>query len=437
MKVLPTAPQGLRGTLQVPGDKSISHRSLMIGAISEGTTTVENFLTGEDCLSTLQAFRDLGVQIEQSGTDVTIHGVGLTGLKTANHALDMGNSGTTTRLMMGLLAGQPFDSHLIGDNSLQKRPMKRVAEPLAQFGGQIELTESGTLPATVHGQTLHATNYQLKVASAQVKSALILAALQADGPSTIKELLPTRDHTEIMLRQFGADVQTAADGVTITVQPHPHLTGQHVVVPSDISSAAFFLVAGALTPNSDVTLTNVNLNPTRTGIITVLQKMQADLTITPRESAGEPLGDLRIKTSDLQPIELGATDIPAVIDELPLVALLASRAQGQSVIRGAEELRVKETDRIATVVAELRKFGVRVEELPDGMIIDGCPDWDIQNHQLDSYGDHRLGMMDAIAALTGDGEMTLANEGAVAVSYPTFFDDLEHLLGGGHDESIN
>lgn len=430
MKILPTAPQGLQGTLQVPGDKSISHRALMIGSISEGETQIENFLTGEDCLSTLQAFRDLGVQIELAGTQVTIHGVGLTGLKAANHPLDMGNSGTTTRLMMGLLAGQPFESHLTGDDSLQKRPMKRVAEPLSQFGGRIDLSPAGTLPATVIGQPLHATNYQLKVASAQVKSALILAALQADGPSTIKELLPTRDHTEIMLRQFGAEVETAADGLTITVQSQPKLRGQSVVVPSDISSAAFFLVAGAITPHSAITLTNVNLNPTRTGILQVLQKMQVDLTITPKPSDGEPLGDLTIKTSDLAPIEIGAADIPAVIDELPLVALLAARAQGQSVIRGAEELRVKETDRIATVVSELRKLGVTVEELPDGMIIQGRPAWDIQDHQLDSYGDHRLGMMNAIAALTADEQLTLANEAAIRVSYPTFFADLDHLLGG-------
>lgn len=256
MKILPTAPQGLQGTLQVPGDKSISHRALMIGSISEGETQIENCLIGEDCLSTLQAFRDLGVKIEQTGTQVTIHGVGLTGLKAASHPLDMGNSGTTTRLMMGLLAGQPFESQLMGDDSLQKRPMKRVAEPLSQFGGRIDLSLAETLPATVFGQSLHATNYQLKVASAQVKSALILATLQADGPSTIKELLPTRDHTEIMLRQFGAEVETATDGLTITVQPQPKLRGQSVVVPSDISSAAFFLVAGAITPNSAITLTN-------------------------------------------------------------------------------------------------------------------------------------------------------------------------------------
>lgn len=428
MKNLPSAHStGLHGRLAVPGDKSISHRAIMIGAISQGTTTIHHFLKGNDCLSTLQAFRDLGVQIDTAGEDIVVHGTGFNGLQAPAHPLDMGNSGTTTRLMMGILAGSNFSTTLTGDQSLESRPMKRVSEPLKSFGGEVQLSPEGTLPATVVGHPLHGTHYQMKVASAQVKSALIFAALQAAEPSTIVEKLPTRDHTEIMLRQFGADIQT--NGKTITVTPGAPLVGQEITVPGDMSSAAFFLVAAAIVPHSKVTLTGVNLNPTRTGILTVLKKMGAQLEITPLNGPGEPQGDVTITTSTLKPIELGAEDVPAVIDELPLVALLAACANGRSRITGAQELRVKETDRIKTVVAELRKLGVAVTELPDGMVIDGRPDWDIQDSHLDSYGDHRLGMMDAIAALKSPQPLQLQNAAAVAVSYPTFFDDLAKLLG--------
>lgn len=330
--------------------------------------------------------------------------------------------------MMGILAGRPFTTQLVGDNSLQKRPMKRVSTPLKEFGGEIRLTEGGTLPATVVGHSLHHADYQLQVASAQVKSALIFAALQADGVSHIRELLPTRDHTEIMLRQFGAHIDTS--GTDITVHPRPDLTGQEVEVPGDISSAAFFLVAATIVPHSQVTLRHVNLNPTRTGIIRVLHKMGAQLDIRELPSNGEPLGDITVHSSELRPITIGEQDVPALIDELPLVALLAACADGTSKITGAQELRVKETDRIKTVVAELRKLGVTVEELPDGMIIHGRPAWQIQNPHLDSYGDHRIGMMDAVAALKADQPLELAHADAVAVSYPTFFDDLAMLSRG-------
>ena len=424
MTQLLPAPTGLAGTLAIPGDKSISHRAVMLGAISQGATQIHHFLAGEDCLRTLQAFRKLGVQIEQAQDEVLIHGQGWAGLHATNHPLQMGNSGTTTRLMMGLLAGRPFASQMIGDTSLQTRPMKRVTEPLKAFGGQVRLSPAGTLPATITGQILHPATVELQVASAQVKSALILAALQADGPSTIIEKLPTRNHTELMLRQFGADITTASDQRTITVHPAPHLQGQTVTVPGDISSAAFFLVAGAIVPHSQITLTGVNLNPTRTGILNVLQQMGAQLTVTEYPSASEPIGDLTIQSSSLKPINLGPVDIPAVIDELPLVALLAACAQGTSKITGASELRVKETDRIATVSAELRKLGVQVTELPDGMIITGRPHWTIKNTQLDSHGDHRIGMMLAIAALKADRPLALGHADAVAVSYPEFFTDL-------------
>lgn len=425
MKKLTPIKSGLHGDLMVPGDKSISHRAVMLGALSRGDTVIHRFLSGEDCLSTIQAFRDLGVRIDVDGDTVTVHGNGIDALEAPAHPLNMGNSGTTTRLMMGILAGRPFSTQLVGDDSLQKRPMKRVSQPLKEFGGEVRLTPTGTLPGTVVGHQLHHADYQLQVASAQVKSALIFAALQADAVSHIKELLPTRDHTEIMLRQFGAQIET--DGTEITVHPYPHLVGQKVEVPGDISSAAFFLVAATIVPNSEVTLRHVNLNPTRTGIVRVLQKMGAQLDIHELSSSGEPLGDITVRSSELRPIKIGAKDVPALIDELPLVALLAACAHGTSTITGAQELRVKETDRIKTVVTELRKLGVTVEELPEGMIIHGQPNWQIQNPHLDSYGDHRIGMMDAVAALKADEPLELDHADAVAVSYPKFFDDLEML----------
>lgn len=422
--------QEMRGSLTVLGDKSISHRAVMLGSISKGKTVIHHFLAGDDCLSTLAAFNAMGVKSERDGETVIIYGNGIDALKEPAQPLDMGNSGTTTRLLMGILAGRDFETRLFGDASLQKRPMKRVSEPLSHLGARIDLTDNGTLPATIHGQKLHGTHCQMQVASAQVKSALIFAALQADTSSTIIEKLPTRNHTEIMLNQFGANIETATDQKTIRVVPKPELTGQTVEVPGDISSAAFFLTAGAIVPNSRIRLERANLNPTRTGIITVLQKMGADLQIEALPTDGEPLGNITIATSQLKPIQIETENIPAVIDELPLVALLAACADGTSSIRGAEELRVKETDRIQTVVVELRKLGVEVEELTDGMIIKGRSQWAINDDQLDSYGDHRISMMDAIAALKADRPLQLANADAVSVSYPGFFQDLERLLGG-------
>lgn len=437
MKKLLPARMGLHGSLLVPGDKSISHRAVMLGAISEGETEISHFLTGEDCETTIKAFQALGVRIEQAGTNVRVEGQGLANLKAPAQPLSMGNSGTTTRLIMGILAGSSFSTTLIGDQSLQRRPMRRVSEPLKEFGGEVQLTADGTLPATIIGHQLHGAKYEMKVASAQVKSALIFAALQAKQSSIIVEKLPTRNHTEIMLHQFGAHIRTV-DNKVIIVDPGEKLVGQEVTVPGDMSSAAFFLVAATIVPHSKVTLKGVNLNPTRTGIIDILQQMGAKLSIEEQFSTGEPSGDITVENSALRPIHLTAEDIPAVIDELPLVALLAACSDGQSTIRGAQELRVKETDRIKTVVAELRKLGVQVKELPDGMVIDGRPSWDIQDPQLDSYGDHRLGMMDAIAALKADQPLQLAHEDAVAVSYPGFFADLATLLGGAHhDNGLN
>ncbi|MGM9905943.1 3-phosphoshikimate 1-carboxyvinyltransferase [Lactobacillus sp.] len=428
MKELAMAPNGLSGQLTVPGDKSISHRAVMLGALAKGETRIKHFLPGQDCLTTVKAFRDLGVRIDREGEKLVVYGQGLRGLNPANKALDMGNSGTTTRLLMGILAGSFFASQLIGDASLSKRPMKRVSQPLAKFGAEIALSPAGTLPATVKGQKLHGAEIQLEVASAQVKSAAIFAALAADSPSTIIEKLPTRNHTEIMLQQFGADIRTEADNLTIHVQPGQELTGQEVEVPGDMSSAAFWLTAGAIVPNSKVTLTRVNLNPTRTGIVKVLEQMGAKIAIEQVPSKGEELGNLTIETSQLVPVKLTAEDIPAVIDELPLVALLAACADGTSEIRGAEELRVKETDRIKTVSQELGKLGVEITELPDGMIIKGRKNWQVKDATLDSHGDHRLGMMAAIAALKSKQVLKLANEGSISVSYPGFFSDLEKLV---------
>ncbi|ANZ64852.1 3-phosphoshikimate 1-carboxyvinyltransferase [Secundilactobacillus paracollinoides] len=428
MKTLNGKPSaGLHGTLVVPGDKSISHRGIMLGAISEGTTHLSHFLTSADCLSTLAAFQQLGVQIERDDQEVTIHGVGLHGLQASAQPLDMGNSGTTTRLISGLLAGRSFTSTLIGDASLSKRPMKRVSVPLGEMGAQIATTD-GHLPMTITGSQLHSVTYQLQVASAQVKSALILAALQADQPSTFVEQLPTRDHTERMLTQFGGDITTATDGVTITVQPQPHLTGQTMTVPGDMSSAAFFMVAASLVPNSKITLKDVGLNKTRTGLLDILQRMGGNVTIDAEPTDGEPIGDLTIETADLHPITIGAAEIPAVIDELPLVALLAAKADGVSRITGAEELRVKETDRIAAIVQEFKKLGINIEELPDGFVIDGRTPWHVTDTQLGAHDDHRIGMVLGVAGLLVDQPLELAGADSVRISYPEFFDDLDTLL---------
>ncbi|TAR86224.1 3-phosphoshikimate 1-carboxyvinyltransferase, partial [Lactiplantibacillus plantarum] len=349
---------GLQGDLSVPGDKSVSHRGLILGAISQGTTILHHFLPAADCLSTLTALQKLGVPIKRVDTTVTISGRGLHGLTQPQQPLDMGNAGTATRLLTGLLAGQPFETTLVGDTSLSQRPMERVRQPLQAMGAQVQLT-AGHLPMTITGRTLHGSCTEMQVASAQVKSALILAALQADQASTIIEKLPTRDHTERLLQQFGGQIETAPDQRTITVQPQPALVGRSLTIPGDFSSAAFFVTAATIIPNSHVRLTNVGLNPTRTGFLNILRRM------------GEPVGTLDVRFAQLHPVQVTATEIPAVIDELPLVALLAATANGISTINGAAELRVKETDRIATIVTELRKLGVQITSQPDGFVIDG------------------------------------------------------------------
>lgn len=422
-----TQTRGLKGTIQIPADKSISHRSIMFGSIAEGTTTVKNFLRGEDCFSTLHAFQRLGVDIQDDGEMITIKGKGFNGLQAAAEAIDCGNSGTTIRLMMGILAGQPFETVLYGDEMLNKRPMQRVMGPINQMGAVLTGAEGSEFPPiTIKGTTaLKPIEYQMPVASAQVKSAIIFAALQAEGTSTIIEKEASRNHTEEMIQQFGGAIEVT--GKTIKVTGPQQLTGQAVTVPGDISSAAFFLVAGAITPNAEIKLTNVGINPTRTGIIEVLQEMGADLTIENIDKHNQS-ADMTIKYSQLKGITIGGEIIPRLIDELPVIALLATQAEGQTIIKDAEELKVKETNRIDATAEELQKMGADITPTEDGLIINGPAK--LHGASVSSRGDHRIGMMLAVAALLADGSTDLERPEAVSVSYPDFFNDLEKLIKG-------
>jgi len=425
VKKLITKATSLKGEIKVPGDKSISHRAVMFGSISNGTTKVTNFLPGEDCLSTISCFRSLGVEINQSGSEVTIHGKGLDGLRRSDHTLYVGNSGTTIRLLMGILSGLSFESRLEGDESIAKRPMTRVTVPLSKMGAKITGKNNGEFtPLTISGKRLAGITYELPVASAQVKSAILLAGLQAEGVTTVIEPVKTRDHTERMIRQFGGSVEQQGDKVIVS--GGQELKGTNIDVPGDISSAAFFLAAGAITPGSEILLKNVGLNPTRTGIIDVLREMGADLTIENYDqSSAEPVGDIRIKYSQLRGTTVAGELIPRLIDEIPVIALLASQAEGQTIIKDAAELKVKETNRIDTVVNELTKLGAKIEATEDGMIIEGKTN--LKGGNVSTYGDHRIGMMLSIAALISSEEVSLEDSEAVAVSYPGFFEDLDSL----------
>jgi 3-phosphoshikimate 1-carboxyvinyltransferase len=425
VKKLLTKSTSLKGEIKVPGDKSISHRAVMFGSISNGLTKVTNFLPGEDCLSTISCFRSLGVDINQSGSEVTIRGKGLDGLRRSDHTLYVGNSGTTIRLLMGILSGLSFESRLEGDESIAKRPMTRVTVPLSKMGAKITGKNNGEFtPLTVNGQKLTGITYELPVASAQVKSAILLAGLQAEGVTTVIEPVKTRDHTERMILQFGGSVEQQGDKVIVS--GGQELTGTNIDVPGDISSAAFFLAAGAITPGSEILLKNVGLNPTRTGIIDVLKEMGADLTIENYDQkSAEPAGDIRIKYSQLRGTTVAGELIPRLIDEIPVIALLASQAEGQTIIKDAAELKVKETNRIDTVVNELTKLGAKIEATEDGMIIEGKSD--LKGGTVSTYGDHRIGMMLSVAALISSEEVSLEDSEAVAVSYPGFFEDLDSL----------
>lgn len=418
----------LNGSIRVPGDKSISHRSIIFGSLAEGVTKVYDILRGEDVLSTMQVFRDLGVEIEDKGGVVTIQGVGMYGLKAPQKALDMGNSGTSIRLISGVLAGTDFEVEMFGDDSLSKRPMDRVTLPLKKMGVSISgQTERDLPPLHLKGtKNLKPIHYELPIASAQVKSALIFAALQAQGQSVIIEKECTRNHTEDMLRQFGGEL--SVDGKKITIQGPQKLSGQTVVVPGDISSAAFWLVAGLIVPNSRVVLKNVGINETRTGIIDVIRAMGGKLEITDMDPIAKS-ATLTVETSELNRIEIGGALIPRLIDELPIIALLATQAQGQTVIKDAEELKVKETDRIQVVADALNSMGATITPTADGMIIKGKSV--LHGARVNTFGDHRIGMMTAIAALlVADGEVELDRAEAINTSYPSFFDDLETLIHG-------
>lgn len=424
---LQTAGKKLRGTLTMPGDKSISHRAVMLGSIASGDTRVQHLLDSEDVRRTVTAMSNLGVTFSTENHDLIIHGKSLNELVEPRQMLDMGNSGTTARLLMGLLANQPFAVTFRGDKSLSKRPFARVIKPLIAMGVSF-VTKNDHLPVTKLGtDELKGLVYELPVASAQVKSAIILAALQAKTTTTIIEPIATRDHTERMLAAFG--VPLVREGHQIKITPQTHLTATTIRVPGDISSAAFWIVAGVLVPESRLTLKQVGINPTRTGIMETLQRMGAEFTFDNESVDGEPMADIQVQSQALHGITITAVDVPAMIDEMPLIVLAATQAQGDTVISGASELHVKESDRIATVTTQLNKLGANIEPREDGFYIHGGTPLQVnQPTIIDSCGDHRVGMMLTIAALITTGDVSLANAEAVNISYPNFFNDLSEVI---------
>ncbi len=421
-----TCSKALKGELTVPGDKSISHRAVMFGALAEGLTEVEGFLPGADCLSTIDCFRRMGIAIEEKdATQILIQGKGLHGLKKPSQVLDTGNSGTTTRLISGILSGQSFETTLTGDASIQKRPMGRIIEPLSLMGASIEsLNGNGCAPLRILGHPLHGIHYTTKVASAQVKSAILLAGLYGDSPTSVTEPALSRNHTELMLNSFGAKVQT--EGTTAAIEPRPHLIGQKILVPGDISSAAYFLAAGCITPGSEILIRNVGINPTRDGILRVCQMMKADVRILPIDSqTDEPMADLLVKASDLQGCILEGELIPALIDEIPVIAVMACFAKGTTVIRDAAELKVKESNRIDVMVKNLSAMGAHITATEDGMIIEGG--YPLHGAVVDSHLDHRIAMSFAVAGLNADRETKILGAECVNISYPAFYKDLKYL----------
>lgn len=424
---LTAAPQ-LRATLAVPGDKSISHRAVIFNAIAEGNARVTNFLTGADCLSTIACMQALGVQIERSGDVVQVYGRGLRGLRAPTTMLDCGNSGTTIRLLTGLLAGQSFTATLTGDDSLRRRPMLRVVEPLRRLGAQIDGEEGGKrAPVTIQGRPLRGGTIELTVASAQVKSALLLAGLLADAPLVLTGKVVSRDHTERMLAAMGIDLRVTDDQITLYPPVHPVFPYPlSLRVPGDPSSATFWWVAAAIHPDAEITTTGVALNPTRTGALDVLRAMGAPIEISNQRMEGqEPVGDVTVRSGPLTATTIGGDLIPRLIDELPVLAVAAAHAHGTTVIRDAAELRAKESDRIATVATELGKLAAHVTPTEDGLIVEG--DGKLHGASVESYGDHRLAMMLAVASLTAEGQTTIADADCVTVSYPTFWEHLAQV----------
>ena len=409
----------------MPGDKSISHRSVMFGALAKGDTEISNFLRGADCLSTISCFRSMGVDIEEKGENVLVHGKGLRGLRRPDGILDCGNSGTTTRLISGILAAQDFDVTLTGDESIQKRPMKRIIDPLSLMGAEIESVRgNGCAPLHITGAPLPGISSSPPVAAPQVKSAILLAGLYADGETRVTEPAPSRNHTELMLSSFGADVRT--EGTTVTIRQAEELYGQKIQVPGDISSAAFFIAAGLLIPGSEILLKNVGVNPTRDGVLRVFRRMGGSIETTALSSgAGEPAADLLVKASRLHGVEIGGEEIPSLIDEIPVIAAAACFADGVTVIRDAAELKVKESNRIAAMTENLRAMGADVTETEDGMIIRGGRP--LHGAVIDSRNDHRIAMTFAVAALAAEGETSIPQWDCVNISYPGFLEDLRKL----------
>ena len=420
-----TKSAGLRGELNIPGDKSISHRAIMFGALSDGTTEITNFLQGADCLSTISCFQAMGVPIENHTDRVLIRGIGLHGLRQPEQMLDVGNSGTTTRLISGILAGQSFTSTLNGDASIQKRPMKRIIDPLTQMGADSSsLHNNGCAPLSIHGGQLHGIAYQSPVASAQVKSCVLLAGLYADGITSVTEPALSRNHTELMLSGFGAQVET--NGLTAAVHPEPKLTGQKIAVPGDISSAAYWIAAALAVPDSELVLKNVGINPTRDGILRVVEAMGADIVRENiRTISGEPVCDLIVRSSSLHGVTVAGDLIPTLIDEIPVIAVLACFADGDTVIRDAQELKVKESNRIDTVVEGLRAMGADAVATDDGMIIHGGKT--LHGAVIDSHLDHRIAMSFAVAGLMCEEPTTIRNADSVVISYPDFYESLEKI----------
>lgn len=412
----------LKGEITVPGDKSISHRGIMLGALANGTTSITNFLKGADCLSTISCFQKMGIEIEETENEILVHGKGLHGLSAPKEILDAGNSGTTTRLISGILAGQNFSCDLTGDASIQTRPMKRIMTPLSMMGADItSVHNNGCAPLHIKGAPLKGISYQSPVASAQVKSCVLFAGLYADGKTSVIEPFLSRNHSELMLSSFGASVQTC--GTTATIEPEPVLTAQKVEVPGDISSAAFFIAAGLLIPGSELLIKNVGINPTRDGILRVCRQMGANLELlNTRTQCGEPVADILVKHSELNGTVIEGDLIPTLIDELPVIAVMAACANGETIIRNAEELKVKESNRLEIIVHHLSEMGCDITGTEDGMIIRGRKP--LHGAVLDSHLDHRIAMSFAVAGLVADGETEITNADCVNISYPGFYRDL-------------
>lgn len=423
---------GLRGVITIPGDKSISHRAVMFGSLANGTTEITNFLQGADCLATIDCFRKMGIEIEVSPEIIRICGKGLHGLSAPQSVLDTKNSGTTTRLISGILAGQNFETILSGDASLNTRPMGRIIEPLSLMGGRIEsMHGNNCAPLRISPSLLRGIHYHSKVASAQVKSAILLAGLYADQVTSVTEPVLSRNHTELMLSGFGGKLHRFTDSATnlptVSIEPEPNLDGQKIIVPGDISSAAYFIAAGLLVPHSEILIRNVGINPTRAGILTVCQNMGGDITFLNKKTVGgEPVADLLVRTSNLHGTVVEGSVIPTLIDEIPIIAVLAAFADGTTTIKNAEELKVKETNRIETVSKNLTKMGGDIIPTEDGMIITGKGH--LSGAKIDSFLDHRIAMAFSIAGLVADGETEVINSHCIDISYPAFFETLTSLL---------